>query len=92
MTVVWGQRKSGELVTDVGELDGGHALIIGYTVVGDFVKFPDGHRERGHSRIDKVFSGPCPKCESSSVHYGLSAESQYLAECSGDCGFVWYAI
>jgi len=91
MTTIWGQRKPNDLMVRVDDLDGAPALIIGHTQPGDWVEFPPGHPLGGsRSRVGSVAYSKCPKCGSGAMHYTLEADRQHVAECSKDCGFVWY--
>jgi len=86
--IVWGQRSAGTLVTKLAEDE---AVIIGHTQIGDHVRFPSGHPRHGEQStiVDRGYA-PCPQCESESVHYLLDSGSHGVAECSNECGFVWY--
>ncbi len=91
MTIIWGERAPGSLATQVDDLDGSSAVIIGHTQPSDYVKFPDGHPSAGEStKIQARVYAPCPKCGVECIHYVLEAVTNYVAECSKECGFVWY--
>ena len=91
MTIIWGERSPGSLATQVDDLDGSSAVIIGHTQPSDYVRFPDGHPSAGEStRVILRAYSPCPKCEVECIHYGLESSNNYVAECSKECGFVWY--
>ena len=84
--IVWGDRGPGDIA-----IAGDGVIIIGDTVTGDYVKFPDGHPLAGSTaQISAVEFRSCPQCEIGSKNFILGERRYGVVECAGSCGFVWY--
>lgn len=93
MSVVRGTRTAGTGVTDLGELDGGWAVLVGGVSAGDRVRVPQAHG--GGERVVKSGSrAACPAgCGADAVLLRLEGDDGLaVAECEGSptCGFVWH--